>query len=183
MRFKTYLTVWLLSLPLLAAAQIEEDPYFRDFDRIFEHMRQQMRLGIDIDTSSQRSTDGPSWYQMSPDSSSYYYFRIDTSLGGGQLRSDFFQINPDHGEMYEGMGDFELLFRQMEEMHRQLGFQPWGFSVPTPAEPPQSDELPEDRIRREESEAAQRAPKSPSGAPVEKPDPKPARSRIKTSRI
>jgi hypothetical protein len=186
-------------------AQNIEQPFGNEFDRIFEQMRRQMEFQMRTDTQS-ISRGGQEFYQMSPDSSSFYYFRIDTSFSGGQeFGGDFFKMDPFNGDGTDGMDAFNEMLRQIEGMHRQLGVRPWGFEIPLAEEPlqPADNILPEERIRQQEQQQQQQhqpatkspppaatdqiQPKkrSPAGAPTNpKPEPPaPTKPRIKTSRI
>jgi hypothetical protein len=174
----------LLALSLSATAQ-NNDP-FRDLNQAFEQMRQQMLRGLpDMQPDTQQHKGGSSdFFQFSPDSSTYFYYKIDTSFGGGSGSTHFFQFSPFGGQSNpqsnSTMPSIEDMMRQMEAMQRQFFSDPWG--SPRSMEPtePEDGLLPEERLRLEEEQR-----KNPSNgntpqlnAPVAKPKPK-----IKTTRI
>ncbi len=136
------------------------------------------------------------YFQFSPDSSSYFYFKIDTSMGNSLQQ--FFRFGDSFGAPGDvppapfgndpffsdpfggGMGNFNDIFKQMEEMQRHL------FGIPPASAQQQPDEddglLPEERIRMKEAEQQPALPstgENPHAVPA-KPKAKP---KIKTTRI
>ena len=157
----------LVFTPIVAFAQ--EMPG-TSFDQMFEQMRQQMLRGMPgADTIA--LAPGQQHFRMSPDSSSYFYFQIDTTFSGSS--SDFFQINPfGSSDPFGDLLNPGDMFRQMEEMQRLL----WGQAPSAEPEEPNDGLLPEERLRLQESEMP------PATAPLATPA-KPAKPKIKTTRI
>lgn len=164
------------------------DP-FRDFDQMFEQMRRQMLGspgGMPADSLWTQRGGQRQFFQMSPDSSSYFYFHVDTSFGGNGS-SQFFNFRfggPQNGT--SGSPEIERMFQQMEEMQRQL----WGGSPrlqPRGAEPEESEDglLPEERIRQQEEHSkAQSGSNNPAGTPTTPPAPALApKPKIRTTRV
>jgi hypothetical protein len=185
----------LVAWPMLVNAQ-NPDP-FREFDRMFDEMLRQ-RQGMTRTDTIRIDGNQREFFQISPDSSSYFYFRIDTSFGNPQIGGDFFRMDPHSGDGSDGLDAFNEMFRRMEEMHRQMGIRPWGFEIPLAEEPLQDGDglLPEERIRDQEQQVDPNAPqksdqiakpRTPGGAPKTPPaktePPAPAKPRIRTSRI
>ena len=171
--------VWicLAFLPLAVTAQNNSG---QSLDQIFDQMHRQMLKGMPPGTKTDTIKLSPGqnqFFQMSPDSSSYFYFKVDTSFSGGAM-PDFFRFDPfGSGPGGDSLGDFwgfDRMFKQMEEMQRQL----WGGTPGQPQEPEPSDGLlPEERIRLREQQQA-----NPSAADPAQPKPQ-AKPKIKTSRI
>ncbi|MFN0013207.1 MAG: hypothetical protein ACKVU2_01550 [Saprospiraceae bacterium] len=149
----TFLLFWLL-LPALASAQTEQAPLDR-FEQLKRRMDEQMRRMFPVD-----STSNGGQFQVSPDSSSYFYFHADTTFDGNG--SHFFDFRS-----FDGNGspmDFNQLFEQFFQ-----GMNPFeqprkpADSVPDDGNSVPSDDnlLPEERLRQQE------VPKTkPKGATV-----------------
>lgn len=163
----------VLLLPTLGAAQIN-DPVFEQMEQMMRRFQEQMRRGMAFDTSFQGGQ-----LQYSPDSSSYFYYHIDTSFNGIG-GSHFFQFSPFGESLEGGFPDMDSLFQQffgrMAPPGRQ---QDYGSDFPADdgqQEPADDGLLPEERLRRQEEH-----PDAPKAAPA-KPE-KPAKSSVKTIRI
>lgn len=172
------LLLWLS----FSATLLAQNPHSQSFDQIFEEMQRSMQRGIPnqkIDTI-QIKPGQKQYFQMSPDSSSYFYFKVDTSFNGGSSMQQFFQFGNPFGDdqMGGGFGNFNDMFRQMEEMQRQLfGLPADPRSQPSPNTESTPDDglLPEERIRqREEDEKLGKKPTTPA---------KTTKPKIKTTRI
>jgi hypothetical protein len=129
------LGIAVLMLPLFSCSQTpKHDP----FDELLDRMNQNMERGVPQqpnDDSLQPDANGE-YHYFSPDSSTQYHIRIDTS-GNGFSRSFRFQFGPG-GQGFDGGGseqampdqfkEMEEMMRQMEEMQRQFfGNSPFGF--------------------------------------------------------
>lgn len=167
-QFSIVLILWVTGINGLAA-QDPAQPL--SFDDLFG----QFRRGMTFDTTITLSPGSRQFFHIGPDSSSYFYFRSDTSFSGGAM-PDFFgmdlfdSISP-FGEK-DGNDPFDQMFRQMEEMQRRLWGTPPG-RVPSAPETEQGEEdglLPEERIRQREQHPAP-------------PPAKPQKEKIKTIRI
>jgi hypothetical protein len=128
------LSVAVVLLPLISCSQTpKNDP----FDDMLNRMNQQMERGIpQPDGDSLKPDKDGAYHYFSPDSSTHYYFRIDTS-GNSMSRSFRFQFGPGGmgfseepqqpnmgGDPFQHM---EEMMRQMEEMQRQFfGTSPFG---------------------------------------------------------
>ena len=169
---------------LIAATAMAQKPQQKSFPDIFQDMERQMQRGIPQQMDTIRLKPGQNeYFQYGPDSSSYFYFKVDTTFGGHSMQQ-FFKLGDSFGDPFggsgmdpfggSGFGNFEDMFRQMEEMQRQL----LGLPPVTPAVPQEDDGLlPEERIRQREENPTGDAPK---------PHPKPAtpvKPKIKTTRI
>ena len=175
-------TSFLLFFLSFSAMLVAQNPHSKSFDQIFEEMQRSMQRGIpNQKTDTIQIKPGQNQYfQMSPDSSSYFYFKVDTSFNGGSSMQQFFQFGSPFGndQMGGGFGDFNDMFRQMEEMQRQLFGLP---AQPRSHQTPDTDNmlddglLPEERIRqREEDEKSGKKPAHPAEA---------TKPKIKTTRI
>jgi hypothetical protein len=169
------LLLWLS----FAATLVAQNPHGKSFDQIFDEMERNMQRGIPnqkIDTI-QIKPGQKQYFQMSPDSSSYFYFKVDTSFNGGSSMQQFFQFGNPFGndQMDGGFGNFNDIFRQMEEMQRQLFGLPSNPQAPNADHTPDDGLLPEERIRqREEDEKLGIKPTTPA---------KTTKPKIKTTRI
>lgn len=170
-------------MPFLACTQTPE-PTPRSMDEWFDQMQRDMMRGMRSPHSMPFDTsfhfDGKEGYTyLSPDSSSYFYFKIDTSFGGGNMSQHFFRFSP-FGETpgFGGSSSFDDIMKQMEEMQRRMGM---GFEwsdprmrpMPEPEEPADGM-LPEERLRLEEEKQKQGSTDAPAA---------PAKPKIKTIRI
>ena len=163
-------------LPGFSRAQ-NSDPMFDQMQQMIQRLQEQMRRGMPVDTSFQGGH-----LQYSPDSSSYFYYHIDTSfngIGGSQ----FFQFgDPGPG----GMPDMNSLMQQFFNM-------PFGqqFDQPGQGDFPADDGgqqgsnedelLPEERLRLQEEHPDQKQP-----GHEKKAEPRPeksAKSTVKKIRI
>lgn len=171
---KKMLAALLLALPLLACTQTQPaDPMSDRFEQLLRRMDDQMRRGIPADTSLQ----GGQWH-VSPDSSSFFYFHVDTSsngLGG----SDFFRFSPFGSPNRDGFFDmdslFEQFFNRMDRMNPRRGYG----DLPADdgnAEQSEDELLPEERLRLQEEQKQQDTDPAPQPA-------KPEKSKVKTIRI
>ncbi len=168
---KKLLPALLLALPLLACAQTQPaDPMSDRFEQLLRRMDEQMRRGIPADTSLQ----GGQWH-VSPDSSSFFYFHVDTSfngLGG----SGFFNFSPFGSPNRDGFFDMDSLFEQFfNRMDPRRGYG----DLPADdgnAEQPEDELLPEERLRLKEEQ------KQPGANPAPQPA-KPEKPKVKTIRI
>lgn len=171
-----FVLICLAFLPLAAIAQTNGG---QSLDQIFDQMHRQMLQGIPPGTKTDTIKLSPGqnqFFQMSPDSSSYFYFKVDTSFSGGAM-PDFFRFDPfgssPGGDSLGDFWGFDRMFKQMEEMQRQL----WGQGgITTPEPEPNDGLLPEERIRLREQQA------NPSAFDPAQPK-QPAKPKIKTSRI
>jgi hypothetical protein len=155
-----------LLIPMLGAAQTNDSMTER-FEQMMRRMEAQMRQGMPFDTTFEHGQ-----LQFSPDSSSFFYFRMDTSFNG--MGSEFFDFSPFGSPNQDGFQDFDRLLDQF-------------FKGTTPFTPRSNPEdfpiddgelsgddglLPEERLRQEtEKPNAGAAPK------------KSAKSKVKTIRI
>lgn len=159
-----------MELSFVSAAQ--QSP----FGQTFEQMHRMMLKGMFGDTTIALRPGESHRFQMGPDSSSFFYYRMDTTFQGGAMH-DFFKMDPFSNQLQEGDTDdfwgFGRMMREMQEMQRQM----LGLS---PQQAPDSGEeeiLPEERIRkREEGSEKPAKPSTPS-------TPTPAPTKIKTIRI
>jgi hypothetical protein len=156
-----------MELSLVSAAQ--QSP----FGQTFEQMHRMMLKGMLGDTTIALRLGESHRFPMGPDSSSFFYFRVDTTFQGGAMH-DFFRMDPFNDRLGEGGADdfwgFGRMMREMQEMQRQM----LGIS---PEQAPDSGEeeiLPEERIRKQE-EGSEKSNKPPVSAP--------APTKIKTIRI
>lgn len=165
----------LLALPFLACTQSKQvDPMTDRFEQLLSRMQEQMRRGMPFDTTFSNGQ-----LQFSPDSSSYFYFHVDTSFGdfGG---SDFFQFPPLGAPGQSGFPDMDRLFEQF--FNRMSPFNaPPGYHQDAPADDgdaghAEDDLLPEERLRIQEEQRKQGA--NPAPQPV-----KPEKPKVKTIRI
>ena len=165
----------LFCLALLPLAAVAQSNNGQSLDQIFDQMNRQMQKGIPGGDTIRLSPGKKEFYQISPDSSSYFYFKVDTSFSGGAM-PDFFHFDPFGGSGQDsmgGFGGFDRMFKQMEELQRQM----WGIPPSGITQEPEPDDglLPEERIRlREEQEKTGVAPAAPK---------QPAKPKIKTTRI
>lgn len=174
------------TLLFLSVTALAQQP--KSFNDLFEEMERSMQRGIPqqrMDTIRLKPGQNQ-YFQISPDSSSYFYFKMDTTLNGTSMQQ-FFRFGDSLNDPFGGsdpfggggFGNFNDIFRQMEEMQRQFfGFPP---STTPPAAPQEDDGLlPEERIRLKEEQAMPGTGDKPA-APA--PPAKPAKPKIKTSRI
>ncbi len=159
-------------LPTLISAQTGDSPLDR-FEQLKRRMDEQMRR-IMPPADSTFSKGGQ--LHVSPDSSSFFYFHVDTTLDGSSSQFfDFRSFGLPQGEGPSGLDQmFERFFRGMDPFDNRLENR--GDSGPRDDgnAPPADDELlPEERLRQKEgqSPAAPAAPKSKES------------SRVKTIRI
>lgn len=171
-----FVLICLAFLPLAAIAQNNG----QSLDQIFDQMHQQMLKGLPpgAKTDTIKLSPGQNqFFQISPDSSSYFYFKVDTSFSGGAM-PDFFRMDPFGSQGGDALGDFwgfDRMFKQMEEMQRQL----WGQGdMSTPEPEPNDGLLPEERIRLREEQQQTNPPAADPAQPKQ-----PAKPKIKTSRI
>ncbi len=170
------------TLLFLSVTALAQQP--KSFNDLFEEMERSMQRGMPqqrVDTIRLKPGQNQ-YFQISPDSSSYFYFKVDTTLNGTSMQQ-FFRfgdsLDPFGGSDPfggGGFGNFNDIFRQMEEMQRQFfGFPP---SPSLPAKPQEDDGLlPEERIRQREEQATPGTGDKPA-VPA-----KSAKPKIKTSRI
>lgn len=151
----------LWALPALTFAQAN-DPMPDRFEQLKRRMDDQMRRVIPMDSL----LNGGS-LQISPDSNSFFYFRVDTNFGG--VKHEFFDLfpfrNPGEDDFFSKDffnfdSFFDWFFPDSPSMHR-----------PRPGQPdreqaPDDGLLPEERLRLQEK------------APKPTPEPK-----VKTIRI
>jgi len=176
MKNARYVLFCLALLPLAVGAQTNRG---QSLDQIFDQMHREMLKGMPggkVDTI--RLSPGTSqFFQMSPDSSSYFYFKVDTSFGGGAM-PDLFRMDPFGSKNgNDSLGDFwgfDQMFKQMEDMQRQFFGMPPG--TPAMPEEPNDGLLPEERLRLKEEQAQ-------PGAAAPTPPAAPAKPKIKTTRI
>ncbi len=176
----------------------------KSFGEIFQDWDRQMQRGLPQQPQGDTIRLKPGqqeYFQYGPDSSSYFYFKIDTSMGNTMRQffrfgdsfgapgttpsspfgNDPFSNDPFFADPFGGggMGNFNDIFKQMEEMQRQL----WGMPPATAQQPDEDDGLlPEERIRLKEAEQQPTLPNAgdnPHAVPA-KPKAKP---KIKTTRI
>lgn len=169
------LILWLS----FSATLVAQHPHGKSFDQIFEEMERSMQRGIPKQKTDtiQMKPGQKQYFQMSPDSSSYFYFKVDTSFNGGSSMQQFFQFGSPFGndQMDSGFGNFNDMFRQIEEMQRQLFGLPSNPHAPNADQTPDDGLLPEERIRqREEDEKLGKKPTTPA---------KTTKPKIKTTRI
>ncbi|MBK6931865.1 MAG: hypothetical protein IPH12_13775 [Saprospirales bacterium] len=170
---KKMLPAFFLGLLLPAFGHTQtNDPVFDRFEQLLRRMDGQMRRGMPFDTAFSNGR-----MQFSPDSSSFFYFHIDTSFNGAG--SDFFHLSPFGSPNGQGLFNLDQLFEQF--FNGADSFAPQRGSGDFPADDGQKpagedDLLPEERLRlREELPQGQR-----------KPAPKPEKtpqSKVKTIRI
>lgn len=174
----TIVTLFLCTLAAMTVMAQKSTPA-PSFGDLFDQMHRQMLRGMQIDTTITLSPGKQEFFQMGPDSSSYFYFKIDTSFSGGQAMPDIFGTSP-FGQNFDpfggsdGFGDFDRMFQQMEEMQRRM----WGAPPSNvPQQEPEISEdglLPEERIRQRE----EGAPNQPAPKPAA-----PVKPKVKTIRI
>lgn len=167
----TVLALGLL-LPVLGFTQ-SGDPMFDRLEQMMLRMQEQMQQGMAFDTTFEGGR-----MQFSPDSSSFFYFRMDTSFNN--LGSDFFNLDisplQDRGQL-----DMFNLDQLMERFFNGADpFMPRQDYGDMPADDGQNngtgeDLLPEERLRLQEEQG--QTGKTPQ------PEKKPARSKVKTIRI
>lgn len=172
---KKTLPALLLALPFLACTQTQPvDPMTGRFEQLLRRMDEQMRRGMPFDT-----TFGGGQLQISPDSSSYFYFHVDTSFNnfGG---ADFFQFSPFGTPGQGGFLDMDSLFEQFfnrmdDRRDPRRGYQDFP-ADDGDAEHAEDDLLPEERLRLQEEQQKQGSDPTPQPA-------KPEKSKVKTIRI
>jgi len=146
-------------LPVLAMAQSGESPLDR-FEQLKRRMDEQMRR-IMPPADSTFSKGGQ--LRVSPDSSSFFYFHVDTTLDGSSSQFfDFRSFGFPEGGGPSGLDQmFERFFRGMDPFDNHLENR--GDSGPRDDgnTPPADDELlPEERLRQQEGQTpAPAAPK------------------------
>jgi len=152
-----------LLLPVLAGAQ-KTDPVFDRFEQLMRRMDEQMRRGMPFD-----STFEGGQLQFSPDSNSYFYYRIDTSFNG--MGNEFFDFSPFGNPGQDGFMDFDRLLDQFFNgvPPQDLRRDPNDFPSDDGQAPDNDGLLPEERLRRQEGN--------------EKPAAKPEKPKVKTIRI
>lgn len=155
-----------LLLPACCVAQTS-DPSFERLDQLMRRMQEQMRQGMNFDSTFENGR-----LQYSPDSSSFFYFHVDTSFNGSG--ADFFNFAPFGSPDQSGFSDFDQLIEQF--FNRSTPFsqrvQP-GQSPADDGQLPETDGLlPEERLRLEEEK----------GQPGKQPE-QTAKSKVKTIRI
>ena len=164
---------WLLCLallPALAPAQTT-DPMQDHFEQMLRRMTEQMRRGMPFDTAFQGGR-----LQIAPDSSSYFYFRIDTSFSGNG--EQFFQQSPFENPLGQDFFGFDRFFDQFfngitpPDPRDRIDNLPPDDGMPQENNP-KDDLLPEERLRQQEKQAS----------PQEQPTPKPLQPKVKTIRI
>jgi len=143
------------------------------FGQTFDQMHRMMLKGMFGDTTIALRPGESQRFQMGPDSSSFFYFRMDTTFQGGSM-SDFFKMDPFNDRLEDSTTDdfwgFGRIMREMQEMQRQM------LGIPPQVAPDSGEEevLPEERIRQREEGA---------GKPTSPPVPAPRSSKLKTIRI
>jgi len=173
---KKTLTALLLALPFLACTQTQPtDPMSGRFEQLLRRMDEQMRRGMPFDT-----TFGGGQLQISPDSSSYFYFHVDTSFGNFD-GSDFFQFSPfgtpGPGGFFDMDSLFEQFFNGMDPLTPRRGQDYNDFPADDgDAEHAEDELLPEERLRLQQEQPEKSA--DPAPQPV-----KPEKSKVKTIRI
>ncbi len=155
-----------LLAPTLTGAQTG-DPMFDRMEQMMRRMQEQMRRGMSFDTTFEGGH-----LQFSPDSNSYFYYRIDTSFNG--MGDSFFDFSPFGSPGQDGFMDLGQLFDQFFNGIPPQGFQqnPDGFPSDDGQAPGGDDLLPEERLRLQEEKG------KPKGQPA-----KPDKSKVKTIRI
>ncbi len=163
-------------IPALAPAQTS-DPMQEQMNQLLRRMQEQMRQGMSFDTSFNGGH-----LQISPDSSSYFYFRVDTSFGGDN-GSQFFQFSPFGSPGGQGFPDMNQLFEQFFNGMRPFDSpKNYGNLPPDDGQPgAEGDDelLPEERLRQQETQPAPQEANPPKPAQPAKP----AKSTVKTIRI
>ena len=159
----------VLLAPALAGAQTG-DPMFDRMEQMMRRMQEQMRQGMSFDTT----IDG-GHMQFSPDSNSYFYYRIDTSFNG--MGDNFFDFSPLGSPDQDGFMDFGQLFDQFFNgvPPQDLQRNPDGFPSDDGQAPEGNDLLPEERLRLQEENGK-------ADGKLAKPV-KPEKSKVKTIRI
>lgn len=159
----------VLLAPALASAQTG-DPMFDRMEQMMRRMQEQMRQGMPFDTT----IDG-GHMQFSPDSNSYFYYRIDTSFNG--MGDGFFDFSPFGGPGQDGLMDLGHLFDQFFNgvPPQNLQQNPDGFPSDDGQAPDGDDLLPEERLRLQEENSKTEGKQA-------KPA-KPDKSKVKTIRI
>lgn len=165
----------ILLLPAWACTQ-NQDPW--------DEWRNEQRSLKELFKDSSEWKNG--FFRVLPDSNGFFYFRIDTSLGG--LRSEmrqFFRFGPMEEDFL-----FPPEFRQFDQMFerffrgmpRQLDRQSWP-DFPTDDGDSQADDglLPEERLRLQERKAP--APERKKAPDAEPKDPPKKAPEVKTIRI
>lgn len=159
-----------LLTPTLTNAQTG-DPMFDRMEQMMRRMQEQMRRGMSFDTTFEGGH-----LQFSPDSNSYFYYRIDTSFNG--MGDNFFEFSPfgSPGDQ-DGFMDLGQLFDQFFNGVPPQGFRPGPDNFPSDdgQAPGGDDLLPEERLRLQEEN---RKPEGKPAKPV-----KPEKSKVKTIRI
>lgn len=162
-----------LLLPTLLPAQTT-DPVFEQMDQLMRRFQEQMRRGMSFDTSFQGGQ-----FRYAPDSSSYFYYHIDTSFNGiGDAQ--FFRFSPFGESLQGGFPDMDSLFEQffgrMTPPDQRQGYDGDFPADDGQQEPADDGLLPEERLRQQEKQpdSARKKPAQPE---------KPAKSTVKTIRI
>jgi hypothetical protein len=203
MMFRQSILTLILMFAAFGATFAQDQGVPKSLNEVFKSWDLQMQRGIPQQQGDTvRLKPGQNeYFHYSPDSSSYFYMKIDTSMGNNMrqffrfgdglgdqpngtapLDSDPFFSNPFFSDPFGngggGMGGFEDIFKQMEEMQRQF------FGLPPAATPTQLEQendglLPEERLRLEEEQKKAQPDKKIA------PHPAPAKpkSKIKTTRI
>jgi len=158
-------------LPSLVAAQSEPSPLDR-FEQLKRRMDEQM-LRIMPPADSTFSKGGR--LQVSPDSNSFFYFHVDTTLDGSS--SHFFNFRSfgfPEGDGPSGLDQiFERFFRGMDPFDRPNNTGDAGPRDDGHAPPADDDLLPEERLRQQEGQTP-----APGSMPKSKES-----SKVKTIRI
>lgn len=174
---KKSLPLCFLACSLLACSQTpKSDPLSDRFEQMLRRMDEQMRRGLPADSAGQSG----SW-QFSPDSSSYFYYHIDTSFNGIG-GSDFFRMspfgNPGNGGFFDMDSLFEQFFGRMDPQSPEGGFDDFPADDGN-SEKGADDLLPEERLRLQEQQ--QNQGDNPGNKPAQ-PE-KQAKPKVKTIRI
>lgn len=159
-------------LPILISAQTGDSPLDR-FEQLKRRMDEQMRR---IMPPADSTLNKGGQLHVSPDSSSFFYFHVDTTLDGSSSHFfDFRSFGFPEGGGPSGLDQmFERFFRGMDPFDNQLDNSGDSGSRDDGNAPPKDDELlPEERLRQKEGQS----PASP-----ETPKPKES-SKVKTIRI
>jgi len=146
---KTLLLSLGLLLPMLASAQTEM-PLLDRLDQWMREMDGQMRRAMPLD-----SLFSGGRLQISPDSNSFFYFRVDTSFDG--TSKGLFDLSPfghfDRDDFFGGgFPDLESLFDRFFDTspaERRPRQHP-DFPADDGSLPPTDDLLPEERLREQE---------------------------------
>jgi len=160
-----------ICLPVLLAAQSEPSPLDR-FEQLKRRMDDQMRR---IMPPADSTFNKGGQLHVSPDSSSFFYFHVDTTLDGSSSHFfDFRSFGFPEGDSPSDLNQlFERFFQGMDPFDNRLENREGSTPRDDGHAPPSDDELlPEERLRQQEGQTP--APTAPR--PKES-------SKVKTIRI